>query len=161
VPVAIERGLDRGVAELRLDVFRVGALRNQQTRVGVAQIVESATPELRAAQHAGPHAVGEVVRIDRLAVRVAEDESAPETARELSQRRPQRRRQADRPARTPGLRCDELPPPERSADEEAMALEIDVLPLEPEIRGSMAKLVEREGRRRRTTASPGRLPLNP
>jgi hypothetical protein len=36
--VAVERGLDRGVAQLRLDVLRVGAVGDQQAGVGVAEV---------------------------------------------------------------------------------------------------------------------------
>jgi len=48
MPVAIERRLDGGVAELRLDVLGMGALRDDQAGVRVAQVVEADPPVARA-----------------------------------------------------------------------------------------------------------------
>jgi len=48
MPVAIERRLDGGVAELRLDVLGMGALRDEQAGVRVAQVVEADPPDARA-----------------------------------------------------------------------------------------------------------------
>ena len=110
------------MAELGLDVLRVRPLSDQETRISVAQVVKPDAPKLGAAERPRPVALSEGVGIDRLAARAAEDEPALEATRELGQRRPPRRRQVDCPARAPGLRCDELPPPERSADEDAMTL---------------------------------------
>src|SRR5437870_2428943 len=112
--VTVERCLDRCVAELGLDVLRVRPLSDQETRISVAQVVKPDAPKLGAAERPRPVPLSEGVGIDRLAVGAAEDEPALEATRELGQRRPQRRRQVDCPARAPGLRCDELPPPERS-----------------------------------------------
>ena len=61
VPVAIERRLDRGVTELRLDVLRMRPLGDQEARVRVAQVVEPDAPKLGAPQGAPPVAVTEVV----------------------------------------------------------------------------------------------------
>lgn len=41
VAVGVERGHDRGMAQLRLHRLRVGALRDQQRRGGVSQFVRS------------------------------------------------------------------------------------------------------------------------
>src|SRR5439155_966528 len=122
----------RGVPELRLNVLRVRPLSDQEARVRMTQIVEPDATKLCTTEHPRPVSLSKVVGVDRLAALAAENEPALEAARQLGQRRPQRRRQVDRPARAPGLRCDELPSPERSADEDAMALEIDVLPPKPE-----------------------------
>jgi hypothetical protein len=46
VPVAVGRRLDRGVAELGLDVLRMSPLRDQETRVRMPQIVKPDPPEL-------------------------------------------------------------------------------------------------------------------
>ena len=83
MPVAVERRLDRGVAELSRNVLRVRPLSDQETCVGVAQVVEPDTAELRTTKHAHPVPVSEVVRIDRLAVRAAKDEAALQATREL------------------------------------------------------------------------------
>src|SRR2546425_1908767 len=112
--VAVERRLDGGMAELRLDVLRVRSLSDQEAGIRVAQIVEPHAAKLRPAEHPCPLPVSEVVRIDRLSVRPAEHESALEATRQAGQRGPQRRRHVDRAARTPRLRSDDLPPPERS-----------------------------------------------
>ena len=47
MPVAVERRLDRGVAELRLDVLRVRPLRDQEAGVRVPQVVEPDAAKLR------------------------------------------------------------------------------------------------------------------
>ena len=47
VPVAVERRLDRGVAELRLEVLRMRPLRDQEARVGVSQVVKPDALQLR------------------------------------------------------------------------------------------------------------------
>jgi len=46
VAVTVERGLDRGVAQLRLDVLRVGAVGDQQAGIRVAEVVEPDAAEL-------------------------------------------------------------------------------------------------------------------
>lgn len=63
--VAVERCLDGGVAELRLDVLRVRALSDQETCVCVAQVVKADASKLCMTKHPYPVAVNEVVRIDR------------------------------------------------------------------------------------------------
>jgi hypothetical protein len=52
VTVSVERGLDRGVTQLRLDVLRVGAVGDQQAGIRVAEVVkpdaaEPGPPECR------------------------------------------------------------------------------------------------------------------
>jgi len=39
--VAIERRLNRGMTQLRLDVLRVGAVGDQETRISVAEVMEA------------------------------------------------------------------------------------------------------------------------
>jgi hypothetical protein len=46
VAVAVEHGLDRGVAQLRLDVLRVGAVGDQQAGVGMTEVVKPDAAEL-------------------------------------------------------------------------------------------------------------------
>jgi len=78
--VAVERGPNRSMAELRLDVLRVRPLSDQEAGVCVAQVVEPDAAKLRTTKHARPVPVSEVVWIDRLAVGAAEGEFALETA---------------------------------------------------------------------------------
>ena len=46
VAVPVERGLNRGMAQLRLDVLRVSTVGDQQTGVGVAEVVKPDAAEL-------------------------------------------------------------------------------------------------------------------
>jgi hypothetical protein len=86
------------MAELRLDVLRMCPLGDQEAGVRVAQVVEPDASEIGATQRPSPLPLDEVVGLDRLAVRAAEDQATLEPAREPSQRRPQRGRQVDRAA---------------------------------------------------------------
>ena len=67
VPVAVERRLNRGMAELHLDVLRMGPLRDQEARVRVTQVMEPNPVELRAPQHARPVPAAEVVSVHDVA----------------------------------------------------------------------------------------------
>src|SRR5713226_1902282 len=71
--VAVERGLNRGMAELRLDVLRVGAVGDQETRIGMAEIVEAHPAEASAPERLRELPVTEVVRIKGRASLAAED----------------------------------------------------------------------------------------
>jgi hypothetical protein len=62
--VAVECGLNRGGAELRLDVLRVGTVRDQETRVGVAEIVEAHPAETGAPERLWELPMTKVVRIE-------------------------------------------------------------------------------------------------
>jgi hypothetical protein len=93
VPVAIERGLNRGVAELSLDVLWMGPLRDEKTRVRVAQIVKPDALELRSAQHPGPLPAAEVVWIHDAARGRGEHHFALEATRQPGERCLQRGRQ--------------------------------------------------------------------
>ena len=75
--------------------FGCAPLSDQETCVCVAQVVKTDTAEFRTTKHPYPLPVNEVVRIDRLAIRAAEDETALKAARELRQRRPYGRCQID------------------------------------------------------------------
>lgn len=66
--VAVEGGLDRGVAQLRLKVLRMGVVGDQQAGVGVAEVVKPDVPEPSAPGGFGKPPVPEVVGIDGRAV---------------------------------------------------------------------------------------------
>lgn len=78
--IAVERGLDRGVAELRLDLLRVGPLGDQEARVGVPEVVKAHMAESGPPEDAGKVAVGEVVGIEGRPLPGARDELAREAA---------------------------------------------------------------------------------
>src|SRR5881397_2959415 len=101
MPVAIERRLDRGVAELRLDVLGMGALRDEQARIGVAQVVEPDPPDARATQHPCEVALGEILRIERVPLRSTEHQLALEPTRQARQHRAYGGRRVDGAARAP------------------------------------------------------------
>ena len=63
--VAIERRLNRGMAELGLDVFRVGAVGDQEACVGVPEVVEAYPAEASTPERLRELPVTEVVRIER------------------------------------------------------------------------------------------------
>jgi hypothetical protein len=52
--VAVERRLDRGMAELGLDVLRVCPLGDQEAGVRVAQVVKPDASQIRATQRSSP-----------------------------------------------------------------------------------------------------------
>ena len=72
--VAVESGLDRGVAQLRLDVLRVGAVGDQQAGVGVPEVVKADPAELSPPEGLRKLPMPEVVGIERRAPFTAEDE---------------------------------------------------------------------------------------
>src|SRR2546422_11382702 len=74
----------------------------------------------------------EVIGIHRRTVPAAEDELAVALGREAVQRRLERRCHVDGAPGAPGLRRTELAMPQRSADVNPMAVEVDVAPLQPE-----------------------------
>ena len=85
VAVTVERGLNRGMAQLRLDVLRVGAVGDQQAGVGVAKVVKSDAAQLGPPERRRELPVPEVVRIERRAPFTAEDKPRAPGGRELLQ----------------------------------------------------------------------------
>jgi len=73
VAVAIERRLNRGMTQLRLDVLRMGAVGDQETRVGMAEIVEAHPAEASPPERLRELPVTEVARINGRAPLAAED----------------------------------------------------------------------------------------
>ena len=65
VAVSVERGLDRGVTQLHLDVLRVGAVGDQQAGIRVAEVVEPDAAELGPPERCRELPVPEVVGIER------------------------------------------------------------------------------------------------
>src|SRR5262244_3072366 len=74
----------------------------------------------------------EVIGIQRRTVPAAEDKLGVALGRQTVQRRLERRRHVDGAPGAPGLRRTELAMPQRPADMNPMAVEIDVAPLQPE-----------------------------
>ncbi len=74
VAVTVERGLDRGVAQLRLDVLRVGAVGDQQAGIRVAEVVKADPAKLGSPESLRKLPMPEVVGIERRAPLTAEDE---------------------------------------------------------------------------------------
>ena len=62
--VAIECGLNRGMPELRLNVLRVGAVGDQETRIGMAEVVEAHPAEASAPERLRKVPVTEIIRIN-------------------------------------------------------------------------------------------------
>ena len=71
--VAIERRLNRGMTQLRLDVLRVGAVGDQEACIGVAEVVEAHSAEAGAPERLRELPVTEVVRIEGRASLATED----------------------------------------------------------------------------------------
>ena len=79
--VAVEGGLDRGVAQLRLDVLRVGPVGDQQAGVGVAEVVKADAAEIGPPECCRELPVPEVVGVERCATFTAEDKLRPPCGR--------------------------------------------------------------------------------
>ena len=62
--VAIECGLNRGMPELRLNVLRVGAVGDQETCIGMAEVVEAHPAEASAPERLRKLPVTEIIRIN-------------------------------------------------------------------------------------------------
>src|SRR5262249_3856971 len=64
MPIDIGRHANRGVAELRTDVFQAFAIAQEQTRERMARIVDAPAPDLRAIASFPKDAVPPIVHID-------------------------------------------------------------------------------------------------
>ncbi len=131
VAVAVERGLDRGVAQLRLDVPRVGPVGNQQAGVGMTEVVKADAAQRGSPERCRELPVPEVIGIERRAAFTTEDKLRPPGGRQLLKGLLKRLRHIDRTPRAPGLRRPERAAPERSPDVNLVPREVDVLPLQP------------------------------
>ena len=71
--VAVECRLNRGMTQLRLDVVRVGAVGDQETRIGMAEVVEAHPAEASAPERLRELPVTEVIRVEGRASLATED----------------------------------------------------------------------------------------
>lgn len=72
--VAVERRLNRGMTQLRLDVLRVGAVGDQEACISVGEVMKAHPAEASAPERLRELPVTEVVRIKGGASLATEDE---------------------------------------------------------------------------------------
>src|SRR6266540_1683890 len=126
--VAIECGLNRGMPELRLNVLRVGAVGDQETRIGMAEVVEAHPAEASAPERLRELPVTEVIRVEGRASLATKDKLTASCGRQPAEGRLERRRHVNGSAGTPGLRRPERAAPERPADVNQVCRKVNVLP---------------------------------